>query len=189
MKQRFERWIARKASPELAVLTVENGWYVGGRKVVNELVQLSAHPVTSGSRRLDFRLRLEADSLPVEIAGTPDGKKGFGGFCFRFAPRDTGGDGKAKTIIRTEKGISSSDGVLETHAWAQIEGLFAGRPGGARVVEDASNPGHANGWLMRHGFGFLNPSWPGLTSYKLERRKPLELRYRVFLYAGNPPER
>jgi hypothetical protein len=48
-----------------------------------------------------------------------------------------------------------------------------------------ANPGYPhNGWLMRHGFGFLNVSYPGLEPITLEPGKPLLLRYRVILFAG-----
>ena len=41
-------------------------------------------------RTLDFTLQWEATDRPVQMAGTPDGKKGFGGFCMRFATPDGG---------------------------------------------------------------------------------------------------
>ena len=131
---------------------------------------------------MDFTLRFEAIDRPVQIAGTPDGKKGFGGFCMRFATPDGGG---AKTVIRTEQGISAKDGVMARHAWAEISGSYKGKPAGARVEDDAANPGYPNnGWLMRHGFGFLNVSYPGLPSITLEPGKPLVLKYHVALFAG-----
>ena len=107
-QQRFVAWKARETTGS-GGLAVENGWYDGDRKFVNEDVEIVTHAVESGKRVLDFTLRFEAVDRPVSIAGTPDGKKGFGGFCFRFAPRD---GGTAKTVIRTDKGISKTDGVL-----------------------------------------------------------------------------
>lgn len=185
IKQRFIRWRARETGPERAVLGVENGWYAGERQVVNENVEIRVARAKAGVRQLDFTLRFEASEGPVEIAGTPDEKKGFGGFCFRFAPRD---GGQKKTIIRTDKGVAQKDGILEVHPWAQVEGTFQGRPGGGRIEDDPSNPGYPNGWLMRHGFGFLNVSWPGLEAHKLERGRPVTLKYRVILFSGQGPE-
>jgi len=176
----------RKSAGSRATLTLDNGWFTGNRKVVDERVEISVHPEANGSRRLDFTLRFEASGSPVEIVGTPDQKKGFGGFCFRFAPRD---GGRANTVIRTDQGVSKGDGVMEVHPWAQIEGVFKGKRGGARVEDDPGNPGYPNGWLMRYGFGFLNVSYPGLTPKILERGKPLVLRYRVTLYSGEVPEK
>ncbi len=177
---------ARVAAVGQLTLTLDNGWYIGERKVVDERVGIVVHPAQNSSRRLDFTLRFEATDAPVEVVGTPDQKKGFGGFCFRFAPRD---DGRANTVIRTDKGVAKGDGIMDVHPWAQIEGVFKGKRGGARVEDDSRNPGYPNGWLMRYGFGFLNVSYPGLAPIKLERGKPLELRYRVTLFSGAPPEK
>lgn len=183
IKHRF-RSFSRGTAVSPLTLTALSGWHAGERKVVDERVDIDVHPARNNSRRLDFTLRFDASDAPVEIMGTPDQKKGFGGFCFRFAPRD---GGRVNTVIRTDKGVSKGDGVMEVHPWAQIEGVFQGKRGGARVEDDPGNPGYPNGWLMRYGFGFLNPSYPGLTPLKLERGKPLVLRYRVTLYSGAAP--
>ncbi len=181
-RQRFVRWKARQSEGPLARLAVENGWFDGQRRFVAEDVEILTHPASGDRRALDFTLRFEALDHAVQIAGTPDGKKGFGGFCFRFAPRD---GGAVKTLIRTEQGIAKADGVLSPHPWAQISGIFQGKPAGARIEDDPSNPGYPhNGWLMRHGFGFLNVSYPGLQPLTLEPGKPLVLKYRVILISG-----
>jgi hypothetical protein len=181
IRQRFVRWTARETAARAAKLGVENGWYIGERKVVRENVEILVHPSTGDVRRMDFTLRFEAVEGPVEIAGTPDQNKGFGGFCFRFAPRD---GGSQKTVIRTDKGVAAKDGILEVHPWAEVEGRFNGRWERGRVEDDPSNPGFPNGWLTRHGFGFLNVSYPGLKPHKLEPGRPLVLKYRVSLFSG-----
>jgi hypothetical protein len=181
-RQQFVRWTARQSEGPVARLAVENGWFDGQRKFVREDVEIVTHRASGDRRTLDFTLRFEALDHAVRIAGTPDGKKGFGGFCFRFAPRD---GGAAKTLIRTDLGIAKADGVLAPHPWAQISGLFQGQPAGARIEDDPSNPGYPhNGWLLRHGFGFLNVSCPGLKPLALESGKPLVLKYRVILLSG-----
>jgi hypothetical protein len=181
-RQRFVRWKARQSEGPLARLAVENGWFDGQRKFVEEDVEILTHSASGDRQTLDFTLRFAALDDAVRIAGTPDGKKGFGGFCFRFAPRD---GGAAKTLIRTDQGIAKADGVLSPHPWSQISGIFQGKPAGARIEDDPSNPGYPhNGWLMRHGFGFLNVSYPGLKPLTLEPGKPLVLKYRVTLISG-----
>jgi hypothetical protein len=177
---RFIRWKARETDAQRARLAVENGWFDGDRQFIRENVEIVACPVADGRRILDFTLRLTAIDQPVQICGTSEGKKGFGGFCFRFAPRD---GGATTTVIRTDQGIAKKDGVLARHPWAEISGTFAGKSAGARIDDDPSNPGYPrNGWLLRHGFGFLNVSYPGLTPVTLEPGKPLELKYRVTLF-------
>jgi hypothetical protein len=178
IRERFVGWTAREIAPGYALLGVRNGWYVGDRKVVDEHVEIRVSPAAAGVRYLDFQLRFEATDEPVEIVGTAQENKGFGGFCFRFAPRD---GGEAATAIRTDTGLVAKDGILAVHPWAQIEGVFHGHSAGARIDDDASNPGFPNGWLLRHGFGFLNVSYPGLKPLTLKPGHPLELHYRVTL--------
>ena len=60
---------------------------------------------------------------------------------------------------------------ISRHPWAEIAGVFHGKPAGARIKEWLpSNPGYPNnGWLMRHGFGFSsNISYPGLKPIMFE---------------------
>ena len=189
-RQRFVSWKARETSGPTAKLAVENGWFDGEKKFVKEDVEVVTHGVEhspSGGmqRQLDFTLRFEALDKPVEIVGTSEGNKGFGGFCFRLAPRD---GGSKKTIIRTDKGISAKDEVLGKHPWAEVAGSFRGKQAWGRIDDMEGNPGFPhNGWLLRHGFGFMNVSYPGRTPITLEPGKPLELKYRVTLGAGEPP--
>lgn len=181
-RQEFVRWKARETNGPVARLVVENGWFSGERKIVKEDVEIVIHPTTNNRRQLDFTLRFEATDKPVVIVGTPDYKKGYGGFTFRTAPRD---GGAAKTIIRTDEGVSEKDGVMARHPWAEILGTFAGKNEAIRVEDDPSNPGYPkNGWLMRHSFALLNVSYPGLEPLTLEPGKPLVLKYRVILSSG-----
>jgi len=181
-RQRFVRWIARETNGPAARLAVENGWYDGDRKFVREDVEIVAHPAANDRRILDFTLRFEALDKPVTIVGTPDQRKGYGGFAFRTAPRD---GGAAQTTIRTDAGISEKDGVMARHPWAEICGSFRGKPESIKIEDDPSNPGFPhNGWLMRHSFALLNVSYPGLDPFTLEPGKPLILKYRVILASG-----
>jgi hypothetical protein len=181
-QDRFVAWRARETTAAEARLGIENGWFDGDRKFVKEDVTIAAGPAVDNRRTLDFTLRFEAVDRPVQIVGTSEAKKGFGGFCMRFATPDGGG---AKTRIDTEQGTSAKDGVLARHPWAEISGVYQGKPAGARVEDDATNPGYPNnGWLMRHELCCLNVSYPGLTPVALEPGKPLVLKYRVVLFAG-----
>lgn len=181
-QQRFIRWKAQDAEGAQARLAIENGWFDGDRQFVREDVDILVHSASEDRRALDFTLRFEAIDHPVQLAGTPEGKKGFGGFCFRFAPRDGGAD---KTVIRTDRGVMKKDAVMSRHPWAEISGTFQGKAAGGRIDDLPSNPGFPqNGWLLRHGFGFLNVSYPGVEPITLQPGKPLVLKYRVTLFAG-----
>lgn len=185
-RQKFVGWKARETTGGTARLAVENGWYSGDKKFVKEEVTIVAHPTVKERRQLDITLSFEAVDKPVTIVGTPIQQKGYGGFAFRTAARD---GGPAKTIIRTDQGISEKDGVMARHPWAEIAGSFQGHKEVIRVEDDAANPGYPkNGWLMRHSFALLNVSYPGLEPVTLQPGKPLVLKYHVVLSSGAAAE-
>ena len=173
--QRFVRWTQRETADNLARLGVENGWYAEGRKVLRESVEIVTQRASAGRRSLDFKLSFEPIESAIEIAGTPAQQKGYGGLCFRFAPR-------GETVLTTDAGREKEDTNLAPHRWAQLEGEYQGRRAGARIEIDPSNPGFPNGWCLRY-YGFLGVSFPGLTPYTLRPGRPLVLKYRVTLFS------
>ena len=182
IKQRFEHWVKRETTHDGATLDVANGWYIGEKRIVKEDMEIHVLPTKNETRVIEFRWKVEADGKPVEIAGTPDDGKGYGGICFRMAARDGGTKG---TTISTDKGVLAKDGVLEVAKWAEVSGTVQGKQESARLDDDPANPNFgSNGWLLRHSFGLLNPSYPGLPHLRLEPGKPLVLRYRVTLTSG-----
>jgi hypothetical protein len=175
IRTQFVRWLAREVRPGQARLGVENGWYVGDRKVLKETVEIVARPAQAGRRRLDLTLSFEALERSIEIAGAPDQQKGYGGLSLRFAPRH-------ETVIRTEAGSVERDSNMVPHAWAELEGTFQGGWAGARIDIDPANPGFPNGWCLRP-YGFLGVNFPGLKAYTLVPGRPLVLKYRVAVFS------
>lgn len=170
---RFVRWMGRDANAGGARLAVENGWFIEDRKVMRETVELAVRPAQGDRRAFDLTLTFEAAGGPVEIAGTRDHNKGYGGLSFRFAPR-------TDTVITTDTGKEAKDTDMAPHPWAELEGNFGGRKASARVTVDPSHPAYPNGWCLRH-YGFLGVNYPGMTPVTLEPGKPLTLKYRVEL--------
>ncbi len=161
------------AGEKSARLAVENGWFTGERQVVRERVEIVAHPAGDGARRLVFHLVFEALE-PVVLRGDPVDDKGYGGFSVRFAPRE-------KTTIVSHNGPEAKDSNMVPHRWAQLSGQFAGGPAVLRIDTHPDNPGHPNGWCIRH-YGFLGVNYPGNQRLPLEPGKPVELRYTVTLH-------
>lgn len=174
MHQRFVRWKSRSAGRDGAVLAVENGWFVGDRQAVRELVEITVHPTAGGRRSFDMKLTFEAVDSPVEISGRE--VKGYGGLGIRFAPR-------TQTTIRTDSGVEPKDTDMVRHPWAELEAVFDGRKAGARIQDDPKNPGSPVGWCLRH-YGYIAPNYPGIQPVTLRRGSPLVLRYRVTVFSA-----
>lgn len=176
--QRFERWIETSAGPLFARLKVENGWYAGPQKLAREVVDLTIHRRDGRGRAIDVTLEFEVLDRPVRLIGELPDRKGYGGLCFRFAPRQ-------ETVLTTPNGIQPEDSDLRPVPWADISGRFdpEGRPAGAAIFVNPSNPGFPNGWTLRH-YGFLGVAWPGMEPHELRPGTPLQLRYRVWVHTG-----
>jgi type 1 glutamine amidotransferase len=171
---KFEKWNRKEAGADRAVLAVQNGWYIGERRVVEEDVEMIAFPAAAGQRTLDFTLRFRAVADGVEIEGEPDSKKGYGGFNVRFAPREG-------TVIRTPDLEDAPDSDRIPRPWAALSGNFGGQQAGLRIAIDPSNPASPNGWCLRH-YGFLGVEFPALQAYRLGR-EPLVMKFRMSLRA------
>lgn len=176
MFARFESWTRREAGKDRAILGFKEGWYLGERHAVDSEMEIVAHPATNGRRDLDFTLKLRATGAPVQIAGTKDAGKGYGGFNIRFAPR-TG------TRIDTASGPDVKDSDMVPNQWAELTGDFGGRQASARISIDPANPGGASGWCLRH-YGFLGVNFPGMQPYTLTSGTPLTLRFRITVAGG-----
>jgi len=168
---RFVRWLVRDENAGgKARLKVENGWFVGDKKIIRETVEILTRKANQGRRELDITLTFEALDEPVAIAGQQNGK-GYGGFSIRFAPRES-------TVVRTEAGSEAKATDLVPHPWAELEGTYAGNRAVTRVDIGQSNPAYPDGWCLRH-YGFLGVNFPGLEPFTIEPGKPLVLKYRV----------
>ena len=173
IKSRFERWIEQRTTETEAVVAVENGWYLGERKVARETVRITAHPTHGDSRAVDFKLTFEAIGTPIELAGAPENNKGYGGFSVRFAPRE-------QTVITTDSEREAKDTDMKPHAWAQLAALYQNKSAALRIDVDRSNTGTPNGWCLRN-YGFLGVNFPGTQTFQLMPGRPLSMKYRVTL--------
>lgn len=174
---RFEKWERKTAGQDKAVLAFQDGWYIGDRRVVQENVEIVAQPVVGERRDLDISVSLRSVGAEVDIGGTHEHDKGYGGALeIRFAPR-TG------TKIRTATQEDAPDSDRLPAAWAELTGNFGGKVATTRVTSDPSNPGAPNGWCLRH-YGFLGVEYPGLELRRLDSQTPLTMKFRVSLSAG-----
>lgn len=179
VRQRFERWLEKTAGPVFARVGVENGWYTGEKKVARERVEFLIYRATPEGRAVDATLIFEATDRPVTLTGELPDRKGYGGLCLRFAPR-------RQTVITTPAGAQEKDSNLVPFPWADLSARFAPseRAAGAAIFVHAQNSGFPNGWTLRP-YGFLGVAWPGMQPVVLEPGRPVTLRYRLWLHAGD----
>lgn len=178
IEQRFERWLAREAGHGSATLGVENGWYSGGRKVVQERVWFRAYPAPGDERILDFELYLIPLREPLTLEGAEG--KSYGGLTLRFAPR-------TETVITTPQGQGKDDLPIARLPWADLSARLSGRqdPSGAAIFIAPDHPDYPPEWLTRH-YGVLCVGWPGVKSKTFQPGEIIRCRYRVWIHRGAP---
>jgi hypothetical protein len=179
IQQRFRRWLARETTAESALLSMENGWFLGDRAVVRETVEARIFRSERGGRAMDVAVTLEAEKDPVLLRGRSEAKKGYGGFTLRMAPR-------RDASMFTSAGHLTEDGVQVKSPWADYSGKFGSGDAvsGVAIFDHPQNPVHPTTWLLRY-YGAVNPTWPALETARLEPGKPLTLRYRLWIHRGD----
>ena len=178
LRQHFVRWLKRDATKGSFILSVESAWKLEGKEVVaKEIVTLRIHPADKLGRVIDLELTIEAVGGPLELQGTHDQNKGYGGLCFRGAPMFTG------ATLTTDEGPLKEDAVHTPFQWADLSTQELG----IAVFVSPDHPGLPAKWMIRNSYaGIINVSWPGLTAVALKPGEPVVLRYRIYVHRGDP---
>ena len=179
IRTEFRRWIAQEIKSSVAVLGVENEWFVGDKEVMAEKVRIEVHPASSESRAIDIELTWTPTDRPVTLWGAEG--KSYGGLTLRYGPR-------SKTIITVPAGRTSDDLVVTRLAWADLSGDFvqnANNLSGAAVFVHPEHPDYPPTWMTRH-YGMLAVGWPGVTPQTFPVGKSFSCRYRLWIHRGAP---
>lgn len=174
--QRFERWLVRHTGGLAAVLAVENGWYVGPKRVMRERVWIRAWRASETCRCIDFDLTFIPEDRPIELWGAEG--KSYGGFTMRFKPGP-----RSETVITVPQGKTTEDLPDTPLAWADFTSKFEGatQRSGAAVFVPPHHPDFPPTWLTRY-YGPLCVGWPGVKSKTFPPGEPIRLSYRVWIH-------
>jgi len=177
LRQYFKRWMKRENEGDNFILSIENVWKLSEKEVVaNEKLTLIIHPADGPGRAIDLELILEAIGGPLELKGTSEGNKGYGGLCLRSSPLLTGAS------MTTNTGRLQEDTTNVRFRWADL----STNKMGISIFVSPDHPDFPITWLIRNSYaGVLNPSWPGLDLFVLHPGKPVFLRYRIYVHQGN----
>lgn len=178
LRQHFVRWVQRSSDSEdgSAVIAAENKWLLRETdEVAKELVTIRAYPAKNNRRNIDIKIEMEAVGGPLTLQGTSEGKKGYGGFCFRGAPSFKGAS------IDTDAGPAKEDIVQEPRKWVAL----STEDHGIAIFASPDHPDHPPRWMARKSYtGFINVSWPGMSPVTLEPGNPVTLEYRMVVFEG-----
>lgn len=175
---KFEKWLAKEAGKDTAILGVENGWFVGDKRVMKEELRLTLQPATDNGRNIDVALTWTPVDEPITLGGAED--KSYGGVTLRFAPRKD-------TVITAPSGRTTEDLLITKLPWADLSARFEGTSdtSGAALFVNPAHPGFPPEWMTRD-YGVLAVGWPGVKSQTLPAGKSITCRYRLWIHRGTP---
>ncbi len=180
-QQKFGEWLYRDQGSVAALLGVKNYWHVKGEKAVEETAEFVVYRAGAIGRAIDVKLRWRSLDKEVTIIGKKE--RGYGGFCFRPAPRDND-----SIVITTNEG-QQQDSNLVPFPWGDFSAKFRGRDtmSGLSIFVDENHWGFPPGWTLRH-YGFLGVAWPGHKSVELPKEDSFEVNYRIWIHKGDALE-
>jgi len=180
MDDRFVGWLAREVGPIAAVLGVENGWFVGEKKVMIERVWITAFAAEKDSQAIDVCLVLIPTDRPVSLQGR--GGKSYGGLTVRFQ-----GLPRQDVTITVPSGRTTDDLKMTPLEWVDYTGKYPGHenPSGATVMIHPEHPDYPPTWLTRH-YGPQCVGWPGVKAQTFQPGQTIRLDYRLRVHRGLP---
>lgn len=158
---------------------------------VHEHVTVTVHPASETARAIDVTIRVQNVSDQVFSLGGSGEKdkkagvtKGYGGFCLRpdaaYKPME----------FTTSAGIQKEDALEANTPWADVSFRVGtdGPKAGMAIFQHPTNPGYPHpGWIFRH-YAFLGASYPHTETLTLNPNESFELRYRLYVHAGDAAE-
>jgi hypothetical protein len=177
LRQYFQRWLKREVHDSGATLSVENVWKLNEKEVVaKEVVTLLVYPVDDLGRAIDVELKIEAVGGNLELRGTTEQNKGYGGLTLRGASIFKG------LPILTDRGEFRGEPNNVKLRWADL----ASKEAGVAIFVSPDHPDFPPSWVLRTSYaGLLNVSWPGLESVLFRPGGPITLRYRIYIHRGD----
>ena len=178
IRPEFVAWLGHDVGPVAAALGVENGWFVGDKKVMVERVWIRAGRSDGKTRPVDLDLTWIPVDRPITLRGAEG--KSYGGLTVRFAVRD-----QKKSTITVPSGTPKEDLPDTPLPWADMTASFAGGkgPSGAAIFVPLDHPDYPPTWLTRH-YGPLCIGWPGVHGKTFPPGRPIHLSYRLWIHAG-----
>lgn len=178
IRHQFERWLEKEATPEGSTLGIENGWYVGTDKVVQERIRLLVHPAKKDERAIDMQCEWLPLIGPLTLTGAEG--KSYGGLTLRFAPG-------TNTTITIPAGVTREDLPMTNLPWADLTRLWTTEKStsGVAIFVHPSHPDFPPQWLTRH-YGVLCLGWPGVKPAAFQQGDVIRCHYRIWLHRGQP---
>ena len=189
-----DEWIMEDISHEVREIRTSTGPYAArlildvlwsssrlgnGKDFMEELTEITVHPLKSGIRMIDFEISLKALVKGISLGGSDD-EKGYGGFCARLKlPDDLAFTSKNGPVIPQTLQVSAGP-------WMDFSGTFgaSAKQSGLAILCHPSTPNYPAPWILRQLSSMQNIVFPGRTRVEISEKEPTILRYRLIVHEG-----
>jgi len=148
---------------------------------IDEHTTITVYPTQNEMRIIDFEISLKALVPGVEIAGSDDDYKGYGGFSIRIASPET-------LLFRSEDGPEEAQAAqLHIGPWVDFStpDLSSPKKFGLSLFCHPSIPNFPSPWLLRSEGSMQNPAFPGWDRTMISMDHETILRYRIIQHDGD----
>lgn len=178
---RPEKILKAEADAKGATISAANIWkWEDNEPIVREVATIHVHPRQGAGRAIDLTFAFTALVDGVTVARR--GRSHYGGFNLRFSAR-TG----QKILPHTDPATAKP-----RRAWGQLVGTPPGGTGPVSVttLQHPGNPHYPGDWQAYPNLNWLQPTFPRKgTRYPLTQGKPLVLKFRLWIQAGQADDK
>ncbi|WP_372948129.1 PmoA family protein [Mariniphaga sp.] len=184
----IEFWAQKDGSALLKtkVNWLSDQWKKNGKKVpyLEESTNITIHPETGNYRRIDFEISLQALEDGLSIGGSED-EKGYSGFSVRMVLPDD------FTFFGPNGKVKPENTAVESPGYINISGSIgkSGKNAGIVILDNPSNPGFPQPWILRAKNSMQNAAFPGNGTVPVLTSVPLVLKYSLLVYSGKMNDR
>jgi hypothetical protein len=179
VRVRHRRVVVYHDAGDWGGLAAELDWWAAGQVLLKHLLIVALQPLESGNYAFDLQSRFEVASGPVEL-----GQTNFGFLGVRLAKTISEQFGAG--VLTNERGLTGEAALFgKPSRWVDYSGPT--RPGvveGVCYMDHPDNPHHPSPWHVRRD-GWMEAAFNLREGYGVARDHPLDLRYRLFVHAGN----
>jgi hypothetical protein len=150
-----------------------------GKPFLEENTTLTVHRKQSGIRRIDFETSLMALVAGVQLGGSEEVEKGYGGFCARIKI--------PKGLVFTSEGgpVTPMEGQVHAGPWMDFsspQDSTHNAASGLAILCHSSTPNYPAPWILRQTGSMQNIVFPGTQRIALQTTQPIVLRYRLVVH-------
>lgn len=150
------------------------------KPIIEEHTRITTYALLEGKRIIDFEISLKALVSNVEIGGSKDTIKGYGGFSARIHLADS-------MLFLSKRGsIMPIAGQLDVGSWVDFSTPLLHSPDkyGITLLCHPSLPIFPPPWIIRSESSMQNSVFPGYKLYSISTKENTVLRYRVIIHNG-----